>query len=96
MKAREIIDNHFLHPLTIAQIAEQCYLSETKLKQGFKACFNCTVYEYIVEKRMEMAHRLLQSGKYKVKDVVWMVGYTNASHFIDAFKKRYGITPGEV
>ncbi len=96
MKAREIIDNHFLHPLTIAQIAEQCFFSETKLKQGFKICFNCTVYEYIVEKRMEMAYRLLQSGKYKVKDVVWMVGYTNASHFIDAFKKRYGVTPGEV
>ena len=96
MKAREIIDNHFLHPLTIAQIAEQCFLSETKLKQGFKICFNCTVYEYIVEKRMEMAYRLLQSGKYKVKDVVWMVGYTNASHFIDAFKKRYGVTPGEI
>ena len=36
---------------------------------------------------MEMAYRLLQSGKYKVKDVVWMVGYTNASHFIDALKK---------
>ena len=96
MKAREIIDNHFLHPLTIAQIAEQCFLSETKLKQGFKICFNCTVYEYIVEKRMEMAYRLLQSGKYKVKDVVWLVGYTNASHFIDAFKKRYGVTPGEI
>lgn len=25
MKAREIIDNHFLHPLTIAQIAEQVF-----------------------------------------------------------------------
>ena len=66
-ESEEIIDNHFLHPLTIAQIAEQCFLSETKLKQGFKICFNCTVYEYIVEKRMEMAYRLLQSGKYKVK-----------------------------
>lgn len=96
MKAREIIDNHFLHPLTIAQIAEQCFLSETKLKQGFKICFNCTVYEYIVEKRMEMACRLLQSGKYKVKDVVWMVGYSNTSHFIDVFRKRYGVTPGEI
>lgn len=96
IKEREIIDNHFLHLLTIAQIAEQCFLSETKLKQGLKICFNCIVYEYIVEKCMEMAYRLLQSGKLKVKDVVWMVGYTNASHFICAFIKRYGVTPGEI
>ena len=45
IKEREIIDNHFLHLLTIAQIAEQCFLSETKLKQGLKICFNCIVYE---------------------------------------------------
>ena len=95
-KASEMIDHNFLHPLTIQHIAQECFLSETKLKQGFKTCFNCTVYEYIVEKRMEMAYRLLQKEKYKVKDVVWMVGYTNASHFIDAFKKRYGVTPGEI
>ena len=94
--ARELIDRQFLHPLTIQQIAQECFLSETKLKQGFKACFDCTVYEYIVEKRMSMAYRLLQSGQHKVKNVAWMVGYGNVSHFIDAFKKRYGITPGEL
>lgn len=96
IKARDLIDKNFLHPLTIPQIAQQCFLSETKLKQGFKTCFNCTVYEYIVEKRLEMAYQLLQTGKYKVKDVVWMVGYSNTSHFIEAFRKRYGITPGEI
>ena len=96
IKAREIIDSRFSKPLTIAQIARQCFLSETKLKRGFKACFGCTVYEYIVEKRMEAALSLLQSKKYRVKDVVWMVGYSNAGHFIDAFKKRYGMTPGEI
>ena len=73
-----------------------CYLSEAKLKRGFKACFGCTVYEYVVEKRMEMACRLLQSGKYRVKDVVWMTGYSNAGHFIDTFRKRYGVTPSEI
>lgn len=44
----------------------------------------------------QMAEREGVTEQLKVKDVVWMVGYTNASHFIDAFKKRYGITPGEV
>lgn len=95
IRAREFIDRQFTHPLTIAQIAAESYLSETKLKQGFKTCFGCTVYEYIVEKRMDMAYSLLQSGKYRVKDVVWMCGYTNASHFSDLFRKRYGSLPKE-
>ena len=96
LQARARIDEQFLRPLTISQIAKMCYLSETKLKRGFKACFGCTVYEYVVEKRMEMACRLLQSGKYRVKDVVWMTGYSNAGHFIDTFRKRYGVTPSEI
>ncbi len=95
-QARQFIDKHFLHPLTIPQIAQVCCLSETKLKKGFKTCFGCTVYEYTVEKRMELAYRLLQNGRHKVKDVVWMVGYSNASHFIESFRKRYGLTPGEI
>lgn len=96
LKAREMIDYHFLEPLTISQIAEASYLSETKLKQYFKSCFGCTVYDYIVEKRMEKAYTLLQSGKYKIRDIVWMVGYSNPSHFTESFRKRYGVNPSNL
>lgn len=94
-KARAFIDARYLHPPTTREIARACYLSETALRRGFKARFGCTVYEYILERRLRMAHDLLESGRYKVKDVAWMVGYTNVSHFIDAFRRHYGLTPGE-
>lgn len=94
--AKDLIDRQFLHPLTISQIAEATYLSETKLKQGFKLCFGCTVYDYIVEKRMELAYKLIQDGKYKIRDIVWMVGYSNPSHFAASFRKRYGINPSDL
>ena len=68
----------------------------TSRNEGDRAEILSGVFEGVVEKRMEMAYRLLQSGKYKVKDVVWMVGYSNTSHFIDVFRKRYGVTPGEI
>lgn len=96
LQARDLIDQQFLHPLTISQIAGASYLSETKLKQGFKTCFGCTVYDYILEKRMEMAYKLLQRGKHKIKDVVWMVGYSNHTHFAENFRKRYGVNPSDV
>lgn len=94
-KARAFIDARYLHPPTTREIARACYLSETALRRGFKARFGCTVYEYILERRLRMAHDLLECGRYKVKDVAWMVGYTNVSHFIDAFRKHYCLTPGE-
>ncbi|MFR5880661.1 MAG: helix-turn-helix domain-containing protein [Cloacibacillus evryensis] len=86
-QARERIDEQFLLPLTISQIAKECHMSETKLKRGFKNCFGCTVYEYMVEKRMELAQPAF-GRKYKVKDVVWMAGYSNAGHFIKMFRKN--------
>ena len=36
IKARDLIDKNFLHPLTIPQIAQQCFLSETKLSRASK------------------------------------------------------------
>ncbi|MFK7746823.1 MAG: helix-turn-helix domain-containing protein, partial [Kordia sp.] len=36
---------------------------------------------------------LLESGSYNVNEVGHKVGYSTASHFIAAFKKKYGTTP---
>ena len=42
---------------------------------------------------MEEARRMLNSQKYNVNEVGLKLGYSTASHFIAAFKKKYGTTP---
>jgi AraC family transcriptional activator of pyochelin receptor len=42
---------------------------------------------------MEEARRILISQKYNVNEVGLKLGYSSASHFIAAFKKKYGTTP---
>lgn len=96
LSVKHSIDRRFAHPLTISKLAHEACLNEYKLKRGFKHCFGTTVLEYIVSKRMETAAVLVDSGDYKVKDIAWMVGYANTSHFIDAFRRRFGHTPGEL
>jgi AraC-like DNA-binding protein len=44
---------------------------------------------------MEKAREMLDSGKYSVSDAAWDLGYTNVSHFIELFRRHYGITPGK-
>jgi len=42
---------------------------------------------------MEFARKLLETGSHNVNEVGLKVGYSTASHFIAAFKKKYGTTP---
>lgn len=94
-RAKEVLDKTFVHPLTISQLSKRVYLNEYKLKTGFKQCFGQTIYGYILEKRMELARLLIEQQRFRISDIAGMVGYANTSHFISAFNKKYGATPGE-
>jgi len=94
--AREILDKTFVEPMTLFQLSRKVYLNEYKLKTGFKQYFGQTIYSYILNKRMEMAKVLIEQKRFKVKDIAGLVGYSNTSHFIAAFRRKYGATPGEL
>ncbi len=42
---------------------------------------------------MEYARKLLASKKYNISEISFKIGYSTPSHFIAAFKKKYGSTP---
>lgn len=95
-EARAILENNFVNPPNIQELARLVYLNEHKLKQGFKACCNHTVHGYVVWLRMEKAKQLLRQSQRSIGDVAFEVGYKNAAHFTAAFKKHYGFLPSEV
>ena len=65
----------------------------SKLKEGFKQLYGDTVYGYHLEHKMEEARRMLASKQFNVNEVGLKVGYSTSSHFIAAFKKKFGTTP---
>ena len=71
LKAREFIGENFAHPLTIPIVAKAIAINEQKLKDGFKRCFGVTVNDYVVEKRLEAAIRLLKTGKSREISFIW-------------------------
>lgn len=95
-QAHAIIEREYARPLTIASLSRRVLLNECKLKAGFKACFGTTIHSFVRACRMREARRLIEcEGRY-VKDAAWMVGYTNVSHFIEAFRAQFGETPGSL
>jgi len=91
--AKEHLLAHEERPPTIRELAKLTGLNENQLKSGFKEIYGNTVYGYLLNHKMDHARVLLDSGKLQVAQVAYQVGYANPSHFIAAFKKKFGLTP---
>jgi AraC-like DNA-binding protein len=95
-QVREYLDEHFLNPASLPEIARMFGLNDFKLKKGFREQYNTTVFGYAHERRMALAQKLLNEGILNVSQVADVVGYENPNHFSAAFKKRFGYSPGVV
>ena len=92
-KAKEIIISNMAEPPSLQELANEIGLSLKKLKEGFKQIYGDTVYSFLFDYKMEYSRRLLETNKYNVNEVGLQVGYSTSSHFIAAFKKKFGTTP---
>ena len=92
-QAKEIMIIQMAEPPSLPELAKQVGLSLKKLKEGFKQIYGDTVYSFLFDYKMEHARRLLETGQNNVNEVGLKVGYSTSSHFIAAFKKKYGTTP---
>ena len=91
--ARELLLQNVHQPLTLEQLAQQAQLNESTLKKGFKQEFGMTVFDYLLEYRLEQARQMLERGTMQVSEVMLAVGLRNRSYFATAFRKRFGQNP---
>lgn len=94
-KAQQILNNNITAPPSITSLSKMVCLNEFKLKNGFKEIFGETIYAYVIDRRLETAQLLFEEKNMQVSEVASMVGYANMSHFALAFRKKFGINPGE-
>lgn len=92
-KAKEIMIARMTEPPTLTELSAEIGLSLKKLKEGFKQIYGDSVFSFLFDYKMEYARKMLESGQHNVNEVGLKVGYSTASHFIAAFKKKYGTTP---
>jgi AraC-like DNA-binding protein len=91
--AKELVLKDMANAPTIKELCQQVGLNEYQLKVGFKRLYGSPVYQYYNDHRLNHAKTLLSTGRFKVNEVAWDIGYANTSHFIAAFKRKFGITP---
>ena len=92
-KAKDVILKDIKNPPSLIELSKTIDLSLKNLKKGFKEIYGKPVYKYLFDFKMERAKQLLSNGNFNVNEVSYDLGYSSSSHFIAAFKKKYGITP---
>ncbi len=92
-KAKEIVIANMAEPPGLQELADQVGLNLKKLKMGFKQIYGDSVYSFLFDYKMEYARKLLEDGTHNVNEVGLKIGYSTASHFISAFKKKFATTP---
>lgn len=92
-RAKEIVIANMAEPPSLSDLAKDVGLSLKRLKEGFKQVYGDSVYSFLFDYKMEYARRLLDSGQYNVNEIGLRIGYSTSSHFIAAFRKKYGTTP---
>jgi len=91
--AREHLLSDLSQPPTIEQLAREAGLNQLKIKRGFRVLFGTSVYALFQRERMEQARHLLQ--RHSVTETASLLGYSNISHFSNAFRKQFGALPSD-
>ena len=68
-------------------------LPRNTLREGYRYVYGKTIHQYHADHKLESAMQMLNQGELLVKEVAFKIGYQNPSHFISAFKKKFGYTP---
>jgi AraC-like DNA-binding protein len=93
--ARDIILSNLNSPCSLIDLAHQVGTNDAYLKKYFKEVFGNTVFGYLQSIKMEEARKRLQDGQ-PISEVAYFAGYKHVAHFTRAFKKHFGITPGQL
>jgi len=94
-KIKSYIRENYAKDISLSEVADLVFYSVRQANYLFKNKVGVTIYEYLVEYRMEIAKKLLITTKMKAKDIAEAVGYASYPHFRLVFKKFTNMTPGE-
>ena len=93
--ALSYINENLTNELNIDDMAALCYLSRYHFMRLFKAQTGCTVHNYIRQKRLVLAARLIREGM-SASAAAAECGFVDYSAFHRAFTKTFRVSPGRI
>jgi AraC-like DNA-binding protein len=94
IRAQVAVERGYRRPLTLGTLAQALAVSPRQLERAYDEIGLTTFAAHLRAVRLRNAAELLAHQPLTVTDVARLVGYRQPSHFVKAFRRRFGITPG--
>ena len=94
--AKDYMDESFLQNPSVPKIAKRAFLSEYHFYHSFRLVYFMSPYQYLLNKRLEHARKLLEKDSLPIKVVASMVSFPDGFSFSKAFRQKFKIAPSNL
>jgi|GEM_PF-3021875 len=91
----EQIEENITERRHIKDLSKMNYISDVHLQRIFKSSFGITLGNYIRSRALSSSLDLLHNSNMRIIDIALEYGFVYEQTYIRAFKKQFGLTPGE-
>ena len=78
---------------SVENFALEIGMSRSSLFLKLKSITGQSTSEFIRTNRLNKAAKLIESGKYSITEIIYMVGFSDPKYFRTCFKKHFDCTP---
>ena len=78
----------------LSSLAGKFNVTSEKIKYEFSKAYGQSIFSFVSAQRLYQANLALKQTNIPMKVLADKIGYSHVNHFITAYKKKYGVTPG--
>lgn len=87
------IDTNYMNNITLDKLSEIVFMNKFHLVHSFSKYKGISPIQYLINRRVEEAKKLLIDSKLSLEDIAAKAGFSSQSYFNQTFKKLTGMTP---
>lgn len=95
LQVSEYVMAHYVHKITLNDIAKEVGMNRSAFCIWFKRYKGITFSRFLTQYRLHTACELLKHSRKSVSEIGYMTGFNDIPHFIRAFTKEMGVSPGK-
>lgn len=95
-RLERVVMNGIKQNMSIEAMADACCVSPSTFKRRFRARYSMSPHRWFLERKLDIAHRIVTTTDIALGEIAALCGFTNTSHFTSSFHRFFGSTPSQI